>query len=54
MQNAIKPDNYYLIGDLEREIAKWVEYYNVGKLPESLDNLTLAESSLYEWRKILT
>ena len=49
MKNIIKQDNYYLPSDLEREIAKWVEYYNNERLHESLDNVTPAD--MYFGRK---
>jgi putative transposase len=49
MKNVIKLDNYYLPGDLELEIAKWVKYYNNERLHESLDNVTPAD--MYFGRK---
>ena len=48
-KNVIKLDNYYLPRDLEKEIAKWVEYYNNKRLHESLDNVTPAD--MYFGRK---
>ena len=54
MKNVIKLDNYYLPGDLEQEISKWVEYYNNERLHESLDNVTPADMYFGRREKILT
>ncbi|MBT3631326.1 MAG: transposase, partial [Candidatus Marinimicrobia bacterium] len=54
MKNVIKLDNYYLPGDLEQEIAKWVQYYNNERLHESLDNVTPADMYFGRKEKILT
>jgi putative transposase len=54
MKNVIKLDNYYLPGDLEQEIAKWVEYYNNERLQESLDNVTPADMYFGRNENILT
>jgi len=40
MKNLIKLQNYFLPGELEREIASFVEYYNNCRYHESLDNVT--------------
>jgi hypothetical protein len=37
-------DNYYLPGDLERQIDAFVEYYNHVRYHESLNNLTPADA----------
>ena len=50
----IKLDNYYLPGDLELEIAKWVLYYNNERIPESLGNVTPADMYFGRKEKILT
>ena len=54
MKNVIKLDNYYLPGDLKKEIAKWVDYYNNERLHESLDNITPADMYYGRKEKILT
>ena len=36
-------ENYYLPGDLERQIEAFVEYYNHVRYHESLNNLTPAD-----------
>ena len=43
LKNRILLENYYLPGDLERQIAAFVEHYNHGRYHESLDNLTPAD-----------
>jgi len=54
MKNVIKLDNYYMPGDLELEIGKWVEYYNNERIHESLDNVTPADMYFGRKEKILT
>jgi putative transposase len=43
LKNRILLDNYYLPGDLERQIAAFVEHYNHVRYHESIDNLTPAD-----------
>ena len=43
LKNRILLDNYYLSGDLERQIAAFVEHYNHVRYHESIDNLTPAD-----------
>jgi putative transposase len=43
LKNRILLDNYYLPGDLERQIDAFVEHYNNVRYHESLNNLTLAD-----------
>src|SRR4051812_26875636 len=40
LKDRILLENYYLPGDLERQIAAFVEHYNHGRYHESLGNLT--------------
>ena len=43
LKNRILLDNYYLPGDLEAQIARFVEHYNYRRYHESLQNLTPAD-----------
>ena len=43
MKNRILLENYFLPGDLERQIEAFVEHYNHRRYHESLDNLTPAD-----------
>ena len=40
LKNRILLEHYYLPGDLEAEIATFVDHYNTRRYHESLDNLT--------------
>ncbi|MHC2584603.1 hypothetical protein ACVI1J_003215 [Bradyrhizobium diazoefficiens] len=42
-KNRILLDNYYLPGDLERQVGAFVERYNHVRYHESIDNLTPAD-----------
>jgi len=53
MKNVVKLQNYYLSEELEREIARFVDYYNNERVHESLDNVTPADVYLGRHRKIL-
>ena len=43
MKNRVLLENYYLPGDLERQIEAFVEYYNNQRYHESLHNVTPAD-----------
>lgn len=43
LKNRILLDNYYLPGDLERQIGAFVEHYNHVRYHESINNLTPAD-----------
>jgi RNA-directed DNA polymerase len=43
LKNRILLEHYYLPGDLERQVAAFVELYNYARYHESLDNLTPAD-----------
>ena len=43
MKNRVLLENYYLPGDLERQIEAFVAYYNHHRYHESLGNLTPAD-----------
>jgi len=49
IKNVVNLQHYYLPGELEREIERYVEYYNNHRYHESLDNLTPAD--VYSGRK---
>ena len=42
MKNRVLLENYYLPGDLERQIGAFVDYYNNQRYHESLTNVTPA------------
>jgi transposase InsO family protein len=42
LKNRILLENYYLLGDLEAQIARFVQHYNHRRYHESLRNLTPA------------
>ena len=43
MKNVVKLRNYYLPDELERELERFVRYYNEERVHESLDNVTPAD-----------
>lgn len=43
MKNEVKLQHYYLPGELEREISRFIEYYNNERYHESLNNVTPAD-----------
>ncbi|WP_111735908.1 IS3 family transposase [Roseovarius amoyensis] len=43
MKNRVLLENYYMPGDLERQIGAFVEYYNNQRYHESLSNVTPAD-----------
>ena len=43
MKNKILLENYFLPGDLERQIEDFVEHYNHERYHESLSNVTSAD-----------
>jgi len=43
LKNRILLENYFLPGDLERQVAAFVDHYNHRRYHESLGNLTLAD-----------
>ena len=43
LKNRILLEHYYLPGDLERQVAAFVEHYNHARYHESLGNLTPAD-----------
>lgn len=54
MKNTIKLQNYYFPGELEQEIAAFVDHYNHQRFHESLDNLTPADVYHGRAKEVLT
>ena len=54
LKNRILLENYYLPGDLERQVAAFVEHYNHARSHESLGNLTPADVYFNRGQAILT
>ena len=54
LKNRILLENYYLPGDLERQVAAFVEHYNHARYHESLGNLTPADVYFGRGQAILT
>ncbi len=42
-ENRLLLENYFLPGDLEAQIGRFIEYYNHNRYHESLENLTPAD-----------
>ena len=53
LKNRILLENYYLPGDLERAVHRFVEHYNCARYHESLGNLTPADVYFGRATKIL-
>jgi putative transposase len=53
LKNRILLETYYLPGDLETQIARFVEHYNHRRYHESLQNLTPADVYFRRGRTIL-
>ena len=53
LKNRILLENYYLPGDLERQIGAFVDHYNTRRYHESLGNLTPADVYLGRGAQIL-
>ncbi len=53
LKNRILLENYYLPGDLEAQIGRFIEYYNHQRYHESLENLTPADVYFGRGRAIL-
>ena len=54
LKNRILLDNYYLPGDLERQIGDFVEHYNYDRYHESIGNVTPADVYFGRSEAILT
>jgi len=54
MKNQILLENYYLPGQLEQRLAEFVDYYNLRRYHEGLNNLTPADVYFGRGQTILT
>jgi putative transposase len=54
LKSVIKLLHYYLPGQLEQEIAQFIEYYNNRRYHESLDNVTPADVYFGRHQEIIT
>jgi len=54
LKNVVLLNNYWVPGELEREIARFVRHYNQERVHESLGNLTPADVYLGRVREIRT
>jgi transposase InsO family protein len=54
MKNVVKLQNYYSPGELEKSIAKFIEYYNNERYHEAIDNLTPADVYTGKSKEVLT
>lgn len=54
MKNVVKLDNYYLPGDLEQQLTKFVDHYNNHRYHESLDNCTPADVYFGRYQQVLS
>lgn len=54
MKNIVNLQNYFLPGDLEKEIAQFVQFYNHERYHESLNNLTPADVYLGRAKEVRT
>jgi len=54
MKNEVRLQNYYMPGELEIEITRFIDYYNNERYHESLDNVTPADVYFGRYREIIT
>jgi putative transposase len=54
MKNQVLLENYYLPGQLEAQLAEFVDYHNSRRYHESLNNLTPADVYFGRGQTILT
>lgn len=54
LKNMIKLQHYWFPGELEKEIRRFVEYYNNQRVHESLKNITPADMYAGKQREIMT
>jgi putative transposase len=54
MKNQILLENYYLTGQLEQRLAEFVDYYNLWRYHENLNNLTPVDVYFGRGQTIMT
>jgi hypothetical protein len=54
LKNVVNLDRYFLPWELEREINRFVDYYNNHRYHESLDNVTPADMYEGRYHEIIT
>ncbi|MGB5873688.1 MAG: integrase core domain-containing protein [Bacteroidota bacterium] len=54
MKNEIRLQHYYLPGELEQEINRFIEYYNNERYHESLNNVTPADVYCGRYKEVIT
>ena len=54
MKNVVKLQNYYFPWELEKEITKFVDYYNNHRYHEALNNVTPADVYFGRYHEIIT
>ena len=54
IKNVVKLQNYYFPWELEKEISKFVDYYNNHRYYEALNNVTPADVYFGRYHEIIT
>jgi putative transposase len=54
VKNEVCLQHYYLSGELEQEIGRFIEYYNNERYHESLENVTPADVYFGRHKEVIT
>tara|TARA_Y100001934_G_C11982977_1_gene599530 strand:+ start:413 stop:646 length:234 start_codon:yes stop_codon:yes gene_type:complete len=54
MKNIVKLQNYYFPWELEKEISRFVDYYNNHRYHEALNNVTPSDVYFGRYHEIIT